>query len=103
MTHEESADKGAYMTLGIMLGAAAGLIAGVLTAPRSGEETRARLRAKSMETKERARREMASRSAQMSEKLSQGLDKTSDTIDNLSTKVKNSGRKTSATDEEEQI
>ena len=93
MTHEESTDRGTYMTLGLMLGAALGLAAGVLAAPRSGEETRARIRAKSMQAKERAKREIAARSEMMTEKLSQGLDKTSGTIDNLSNKVKGSSNK----------
>lgn len=100
MTHNDSVDKGAYITMGLMLGAAAGLVAGILTAPRSGEETRAQMRTKAMRARERARREMATRSSQMSDKLSQGLDKTSDTIDNLSTKVKNTNRKTGSTTDE---
>jgi gas vesicle protein len=47
------------MALGIVLGTVAGLGLGVLVAPRSGEETRGRLREHAMATKEKAREQMA--------------------------------------------
>lgn len=50
--------KGKFV-LGTVLGAVAGVVAGVLTAPKSGEETRADLKAKAAELKEEAARRAA--------------------------------------------
>lgn len=48
-------NKGRFV-VGTVLGAAAGIVAGVLTAPQSGEETRADLKKKAVELKEEAAR-----------------------------------------------
>lgn len=40
--------------IGALIGAAAGVVAGVLTAPKSGKETRADLKHKAVELKEKA-------------------------------------------------
>ncbi len=48
-------NKGKFV-LGTVLGAAAGVVAGILTAPRSGDETRADLKARAAELKEEASR-----------------------------------------------
>lgn len=42
--------------IGTVLGAAAGVVAGMLTAPKSGQETRADLKAKAVELREEAAR-----------------------------------------------
>ncbi len=52
-------NKGKFV-LGTVLGAAAGVVAGMLTAPKSGEETRADLKARAAELKEEAARRAAS-------------------------------------------
>jgi len=50
--------------IGTILGAAAGVVAGVLTAPKSGQETREDLKAKAAELKEEtARRAQATKDA----------------------------------------
>ncbi len=45
--------KGKF-ALGALLGAAVGVVAGILTAPKSGKETRADIKAKAEETKKKA-------------------------------------------------
>lgn len=45
--------KGKF-ALGALLGAAVGVVAGILTAPKSGKETRAELKAKADDAKKRA-------------------------------------------------
>lgn len=45
--------KGKF-ALGALIGAAAGLVAGILTAPKSGKETRADIKAKATEVKGKA-------------------------------------------------
>lgn len=45
--------KGKF-ALGALVGAAAGLVAGILTAPKSGKETRADIKAKATEVKGKA-------------------------------------------------
>ena len=47
-------DGGSSFLLGLVLGGVAGFVAGILLAPRSGEETRAMLSEKSSEWRERA-------------------------------------------------
>jgi gas vesicle protein len=47
--------KGKFV-IGTVLGAAAGVVAGMLTAPKSGQETRADLKAKAVELMEEAAR-----------------------------------------------
>ncbi len=44
----------AKFALGAVVGAAAGLVAGILTAPKSGKETRADIKAKATEVKGKA-------------------------------------------------
>jgi gas vesicle protein len=48
-------NKGKFV-IGTVIGAAAGVVAGMLTAPKSGQETRADLKAKAIELKEEAAR-----------------------------------------------
>ncbi len=48
-------NKGRF-AIGALIGAAAGVVAGLLTAPKSGRETRADLQTKAMELKEEAAR-----------------------------------------------
>lgn len=55
-------NKGKFV-LGTVIGAAAGVVAGLLTAPKSGEETRADLKAKAAELKEEAERRAGSLSS----------------------------------------
>jgi gas vesicle protein len=52
-------NKTAYITLGVMLGAAAGVMAGMLAAPRSGADTRSRIRTKAMDAKNVAAEKMS--------------------------------------------
>lgn len=49
---------------GTILGVAAGVVAGILTAPKSGQETRADLKAKAIELKEEAARRAAKKKEQ---------------------------------------
>lgn len=44
----------AKVGLGVIIGAAAGVVAGILTAPKSGKETRADIKAKAKDVKSKA-------------------------------------------------
>ena len=99
MSQFDKTDRSAYITLGILFGAAAGVIAGVLTAPRSGSETREQLRAKAQETKGRAKDQLATQKKIATEKIDHTIEKskqvvgraadsTRDTIDKVADKAK---------------
>lgn len=60
--------------LGTIIGAAAGVVAGVLTAPKSGKETRADIKNKAMELKDEA--------ADHADKAKTKLDETVDSVKN---------------------
>lgn len=70
-------NKGKFV-LGTVIGAAAGVVAGMLTAPKSGEETRADLKAKAVELKEEAARRAGSLRAE-----------TKDTVERVEDKAEN--------------
>jgi gas vesicle protein len=70
MSTYEKADRAAYLGLGMMFGAAVGVLAGMLTAPKSGQETRDDIRLRAMEARERAmqkRQEMMEKSKALKE------------------------------------
>jgi gas vesicle protein len=84
-------NKGKFV-LGTVLGAAAGVVAGVLTAPKSGQETRADLKAKAAELREEAARR-ANRgtdgdgiTGSIKKQAEKIIDKTHQTSDDLSDK-----------------
>lgn len=60
--------------LGTLIGAAAGVVAGVLTAPKSGKETRADIKNKAIELKDEA--------ADQADKAKGKLDETVDSVKN---------------------
>jgi len=66
----------ARITIGALIGAAAGIIAGFLTAPKSGRETRADIKAKAEELKNQA-----------SETADIAKNKVSDVADDVKTKA----------------
>ncbi|MBW3568557.1 YtxH domain-containing protein [Candidatus Parcubacteria bacterium] len=84
MRQSESTDKAAYITLGLMMGAAAGVAAGLLTAPRSGKDTRARIRTQAMDTRDLA-----------TEKMNRSLQKSKDMASNIAEKTKTRARRAS--------
>jgi gas vesicle protein len=81
MATYEKADHGPYVALAMLFGIAAGIGAGMLLAPRSGEEMRRKLRDKAMSAKEQARNKMMARRNHMSEAVDTAIDKTSTAVD----------------------
>lgn len=72
MSRTNNSEKQAYLTAGLMVGAAIGMIAGILTAPRSGKDTRTHIK----ENTNRAKMKAA-------EKLVKGRNKASDSANEL--------------------
>jgi gas vesicle protein len=73
-------NKGKFV-LGTVLGAAAGVVAGMLTAPKSGEETRADLKARAAELKEEAARRAADMNSESKGVLDTLMDKVESVTD----------------------
>lgn len=69
--------KGKF-ALGALFGAAAGLVTGILTAPKSGKETRSDLKKKAKEIKEDASDKLAVAKDKASDVVSSAKDMTSD-------------------------
>lgn len=75
MAEYDRMDRSAYITLGIIVGTAAGLVAGMLTAPKSGKEMRDDMMKRAQDMTGRAKEQMASKRQTLSERLSNTLDK----------------------------
>ena len=93
MSTYDSTDRGAYVALGAIFGIAAGIGAGMLMAPRSGEETRRHLRAKAADAKSRAQSQLNTRRDQAVQKLSTTLDKSKDMVNQAADKTKEAADK----------
>ena len=83
--------KGKF-ALGALLGAAAGVVAGVLTAPKSGKETRADLKNKADELKTQAS-EKADKAKQQADKLVKDARATTDTYKGRANRAFESAKK----------
>lgn len=86
----DNTDRGAYVALGAIFGIAAGIGAGMLLAPRSGEETRRQFKDRADEARSRAHKQFATTRSAATEKLSQALDKSKDAVDKTATATKES-------------
>lgn len=76
----ENNGSGASMALGMIFGAMAGVGAGILMAPRSGEDTRNQLRAQAMSKKEAARQKLMEKKDQTMDTVKETVDKSKDLI-----------------------
>jgi gas vesicle protein len=74
--------KGKF-ALGALFGAAVGLVAGILTAPKSGKETRADIKAKANEVKSEATK----KAAQAKNKAEAVVEEVKDKADDLKTRT----------------
>lgn len=88
MTQYDRTDRSAYITLGILFGAAVGMVAGILSAPKSGKETRTQLRMRTMAAKGRTKEQLSSQRDMMADKLNKTLDKSKQVADNLTDTAK---------------
>jgi gas vesicle protein len=88
MSTQDSADRTAYAILGMVLGVAAGIGVGMLLAPRSGEETRNRIRDRAMTAKQKAKYQMASKRDAAFSTLNKTLDKSKELVDKAADKTK---------------
>lgn len=96
MSHNDSTDRTAYIALGMIFGAALGVAAGVLTAPRSGMETRTQLKGRAMDAKSKAQGQLMTGRDKAAEKLSKTLEKSKGTVDTAADKAKSMADRTSA-------
>lgn len=81
VSQSDKTDRGIYITLGVLVGAVAGMAAGLLTAPKSGKETRDELRLRAKQSKEIAKQQLAAARDTTAEKLHKVLDKSKDAAD----------------------
>ena len=72
-THKKSNDTGKII-LGAITGAAVGFTAGILTAPRTGKETREILSSKAAETVEKAAETIDKQKAKVTERITKAKD-----------------------------
>jgi gas vesicle protein len=77
----DNTDRGAYVALGAMFGVLAGIGAGMLMAPRSGIETRNRIRERAVTAKQGAQQQLATGRDKAMDTLNKSLDKSKDMID----------------------
>jgi len=90
----DRADRSAFVALGAIFGMAIGVGAGMLMAPRSGEETRRELRDRAMTARQKARTQLATTRDKAADKLSHTLDRSKDMIDKAAEKAKDTVDKT---------
>jgi gas vesicle protein len=81
MSDFDRTDRNAYITLGLLVGAAAGWMAGMLTAPKSGSQMREELKLRATEAKGKAQEHLRSSQAKVKQKLNQKLEQSKDMVD----------------------
>ena len=70
--------KKQHFVVGTMIGAVAGLVAGILTAPKSGKQTRAGFKKRAEDMRETANSTLEKTSKNIKDKFSAGDDSTND-------------------------
>ena len=88
MTSQDNTDRGAYVALGALFGAAAGVITGLLMAPQSGVETRRKLRDQAANTTDQARQQFSEKRDMAVQKLNSSLDRSKNLVNKVSDKTK---------------
>lgn len=88
--HSTKTDRSAYMALGMLFG----LAVGILMAPRSGEETRARLREQAMAVSKKAGDKLSQKRQAAMQTVGDALEKSQDMIQNASGKAEDMAQKT---------
>lgn len=94
MSTYDNTDRTAYITLGVIFGSAIGVVAGMLMAPRSGNDTREQIRQRALEAKSRAQEQVHTTRDTAVEKLSKTLDKSHQVVDKAAQKTKDMADKT---------
>ncbi len=94
MTTQDNTDRGAYVALGALFGAAAGVITGMLMAPQSGVETRRKLRRQAMTTTDQAKQQFSEKRDMAIQKLNSSLDRSKNLVNKVSDKTKEMADKT---------
>lgn len=88
MSTYDNTDRTAYIALGMMFGAAAGIGLGMIMAPRSGQETRNRLCSRAQIAKDKARVAMHETRDSAMDRLNKALDKSKDLADKATSSSK---------------
>jgi gas vesicle protein len=91
----DSTDRTAYVALGMIFGVAAGIGAGMLMAPRSGQETRNKMRDQALAAKEKASQQLEEKRLMAMDKVNKTLEKSKDLADKAADKTKDAVDKTS--------
>ena len=90
----DTTDRTAYMALGMIFGVAAGVGAGILMAPRSGEETRGKIRVRAQTAKQKANEQLLHGRDTAIKTLNTTLDKSKQLTDKAADKAKEAVDKT---------
>lgn len=88
MSTIDNTDRNAYMALGTMFGIFFGISAGLLFAPKSGEEMRQNIRDQAADMKEKTRKRIETQEANIKEKLSDTADIVEDQVEKVADKTK---------------
>ncbi len=99
MSDYDNTDRTAYIVLGFLLGIAGGAVAGMLAAPRTGQESRSQIKRKALEATDKARQQIVTQKDAAVDKLSQALDKTSE----VASKAERSTRRASTKIQETEV
>ena len=83
----DTVDRKTYMTLGVVLGALAGVGLGMLVAPRSGQETRAQMREKAMNAKQKAGEQFARKREKAMSAMGRSADRAKEVTDQASGQI----------------
>lgn len=94
MLQHDNTDRAAHVVLGLALGTAAGLLIGLLVAPRSGTETRGKIRGRALYARDQAHEKFESGRSKMADKLSHVAHKSKAVTDDLADAAKNAVDKT---------
>lgn len=88
MAQHDSSDKAAHIAMGMVIGAAAGVIIGLLTAPRSGAETRGRIHGRALYARDVAQEKIDAGRNIMADKLHQTAEKSKKAADTMADATK---------------
>ncbi|HSX16294.1 MAG TPA: YtxH domain-containing protein [Candidatus Saccharimonadales bacterium] len=83
MNGYDGMDRKAYIALGVVVGTLAGVGLGILLAPRSGEETRARMRQRAQLAKQKAQEQLAAKREMAMGVLGRGAGRTGEVVEEV--------------------
>lgn len=85
----DTTDRNAHIALGALIGAASGVVAGILFAPQSGSETRDRIRGKAHQAKDKASEQISHVKDKAADKMRSASERTADTTKSIADRTAN--------------